>query len=258
LDSDRHHAGSVVLGVASGTLLIALYLALTDGATPPARGEVAKQRFVAARSDGSQRATAVGLVNARPSPRPVVESAKAMAPTSRINPLQAQAAGDQRWEATAFTLDDLFWLREQRLQCAHDHALPLRATCIVDYAMVIEPTEVRGRGKIADGEIATSPMGVFDERDEAACAAYAGCLLDARIGESIPIPDEQRDPFIIDQPVAYEWAAASLFDPVHVRELIASYESTVAATPASLFEKLEKNQLDYLRIHLDALSEVED
>lgn len=244
-----------MLGAASGVLIIAVYLVLSDGAATPERGEVAKQRFVAARRDAPKRARPMGVLT------PAVHHAGADStdsPSVRINPLQAQAAGDQRWESTAFALDDLFWLREQRLQCAHDHALPLRATCVAEYAMVIEPADVRGQGKITGGEVIASPMGMFDERDEAACAAYAHCLLDARIGELIPIPNEQRDPFVIEQPVAYEWAAASLFDPDHVQELIASYESTVTPTPSTLFERLEKNQLDYLRAHLEALSEIEE
>jgi hypothetical protein len=187
-----------------------------------------------------------------------LESAASFASTTvdmhnAIDPIQAQASGETQWEPTAFALDDLFWLREQRLQCAHDHALPLSVPCTAEYSMLVEPT-TRGMGTIVSGMVTSEPLGQSSERDELACEAYAQCLLVARIGQSIPIPADQSDTVTIRHPVIYDWAAAALFDPAHVGELIVSYEATVAEVPSDLYDRLEKNQLEYLQAHFHHLT----
>jgi hypothetical protein len=259
--SMRTNILSLIGGAAFCTFLIGAFMTVSDGSQPPAAGDVAKQRFgrLQHRTTPADLGGVKGLWPSSPATRPSKQEIDELRGQA-IDPLQAFSAGDTEWEETAFMLNDLFWLREQRLQCAQDHALELGVSCRAEYVLLVNPSEIPGEGTIVDGDVQT---GEFNERmtetDRAACAAYAGCLLEARVGSSIPLPRDQAEPVAIRQPIVYEWAAAALFEPARVRELIGMYEDSMASAPAIMddrerwFFRNEQHQLDYLRYHLSVL-----
>lgn len=258
----------MLAGATTSLFALAIYLVSSEGEQPPPSGEVAKQRFVAARAKAGkisvfERKSTATSATAKSEIASVPDHEREDLEIQIINPLQESAIGDVEWENTTFALNDLFWLRERRLQCAQDYALPLTAYCKAEYAMIVSPSKIAGTGTIIDGEVTASPFGQATEADVIACANYAKCILEARVGETIPLPDDQSHIFVIEQPTLYVWAGASLFDIGKVRELIHSYEEDTLAYASEvgsplnldLFHRLERNQLEYLRAHLAMLSE---
>ena len=69
-----------------------------------------------------------------------------------INAYEELQKGDSRWQATVLRLSDLGYLREERLQCAALHALPLQSECRGAMGMVLDPA-AGGEAKVVLDEL---------------------------------------------------------------------------------------------------------
>ncbi len=157
-----------------------------------------------------------------------------------INAYEELQKGDSRWQATVLRLSDLAYLRDERLQCAARHALPLRSECRGAIDMVLEPA--------AGGA--------------ASCAAYVDCLAETRVGSEIPIPPGSDELIAVRQDTIYDWTSPAMFDSTKVAELIELREEALADGVAQgtlkEFERLSEEQvISYLHQHLAELREAE-
>lgn len=175
-----------------------------------------------------------------------------------INAYEELQKGDSRWQATVLRLSDLAYLRDERLQCAALHALPLRSECRGAIDMVLEPA-AGGEAKVVYARATTSAN---EPADAASCAAYVDCLAETRVGSEIPIPPGSDELVAVRQDTIYDWTSPAMFDATKVAELIELREEALADGVAQgtlkEFERLSEEQvISYLHRHLAELREAE-
>ena len=222
--------------------------------------EVAKQRFlhlrarapVAGRREAGAATRAIALELSDSEIESILEGA--------VNPPALVAEGQAVWRDTALRLADLAWLREARLDCAAQHALPLEGPCFAEFEMIVDVRGVHPAGTIVYSRASASPA---KPGDADACRAYISCLASIRLGASLPVPSGWQDEVVaLEQKTAFSWASPSLFDPERVRDLISLEASDRRAsrrhglTPYQEYQLSLNEQLgEYLRQHLDVVKE---
>lgn len=252
---------SFALGVLTSALLIVLGLAWRGGTSSDAPSFRAKERFRSSSpmaSDTPSKPLSTGSLAARTHILAGMADALALDELAgrAVNIYEELKKGDTRWQATVLRLSDLGYQRDERLQCAATHALPLHAECRGTIEMVLDPDAgVEAKVLYARAHTSTS-----EPDDAASCAAYVDCLAESRVGSMVPVPPDSSELVAIRQDTIYEWTSPAMFDPSKVEELIDLREEALADALArgalSEFDRLSEEQLvSYLHQHLAELRE---
>jgi hypothetical protein len=254
-------------GLAAGLVIVMGLLAVLFARRNPTPEKLARQKFVELRqartadrspldrSATTERATSIVPMRDRAF-MPSLDARESELLDDALDPYnEAFHNGDEEWVATAARLNDLSWLREERLECAAATALDIHGQCIASFEMLVSDA-----GKISRVR-SNSAASVAGEED--ACNAYVECLAASRVDAELPIPSGQDSEFGLRQRLVLEWVDPVLFDPNKVEELIALYEADLDAAPSSPDAREQydiasaQDIIDYLGVHLADLQDGE-
>lgn len=170
----------------------------------------------------------------------------------------------EQWLDTLVHLDDPAFAADDRLRCAARHGRSI-STCFYRVTMVISPIKagvgeiVHAEATLIDPQLSPSP----NSENHPACDAFTNCVAETRISERVPIPEDEKHVFALEQLYQSNQANPMLFRPNKVAEAISAIDETIDmmaedenpnARDVWRRRKLQ-NTSSYLREHLRRLEE---
>jgi len=131
--------------------------------------------------------------------------------------------GDPKWAPTVLALEDSFFARDERRECARTFQDVLPERCDYKIDIVVERVDEH-TGRIVSSRGRSAP-----DDPEPVCAAFAACIAAIREKKTIPIPADADTTFAISQSLQSTQLAAEMMDPAHVERGIAVAKAGIAA-----------------------------
>lgn len=134
--------------------------------------------------------------------------------THPVNIKKELEAGNEKWLATVVSLEDFFFAREARLECASAVEGEVRNGCLYSLDMSVERTgPTQGVIRLANADASGND-------GEALCQLFAECLASGRLGQSVDLPEGSQMAYGFKQRVFSPLADAESSDPAKLAEMI--------------------------------------
>ncbi|GEM_PF-2858426 len=134
--------------------------------------------------------------------------------THPVNIKKELEAGNEKWLATVVSLEDLFFAREARLECASEVEGEVRNGCLYSLDMSVERTgPTQGVIRLANADASGND-------GEPLCQLFAECLASGRLGQNVALPEGSQMAYGFKQRIFSPLADAELSDPIKLAEMI--------------------------------------
>lgn len=125
-------------------------------------------------------------------------------------------------------LQDPAFVSEQRLACADRYATEIETACSYRLEMLVERRDP-SQGQIVHSRVRIHDHHLIDgEPSDPACGDFAMCIAGARLGQTVPMTNDDEPWLAAAQELYSPWADPRLFDAAYVRDLRRLYQGRVA------------------------------